>query len=166
MAGKLQLSRRRLLRSAGAYGASLALGSVGMPFVSRAADRPLVTHGVQSGDVSLDSGVIWSRTDRASRMLVEIATSDSFRDPSHAMALDTLPDSDFTAKVLINDLPAGQDIFYRIRFQNLAYPTVTSEPVIGRFRTAPRDQRSVFCSSSSREGRFFAPLNCALQMRA
>ncbi len=143
MAGKLQLSRRRLLRSAGAYGASLALGSVGMPFVSRAADRPLVTHGVQSGDVSLDSGVIWSRTDRASRMLVEIATSDSFRDPSHAMALDTLPDSDFTAKVLINDLPAGQDIFYRIRFQNLAYPTVTSEPVIGRFRTAPRDQRSV-----------------------
>ena len=31
-----------------------------MPFVSRANDRPLVTHGVQSGDVDMDSGVISS----------------------------------------------------------------------------------------------------------
>ena len=106
-------------------------------------DRPSVTHGVQSGDVSLDSGVIWSRTDRPSRMLVEIATSDSFRSLLHAVALDALPDSDFTAKVLVNDLPAGQDIFYRVQFQNLAYPAAVSEPVIGRFRTAPRDRRSV-----------------------
>src|SRR5262245_49914225 len=122
MAGKLRLSRRRLLRSAGAYGASIAFSSVAMPYISRAGDRPLITHGVQSGDVSLDSGVVWSRTERPSRMLVEIATSDSFRDISNAVALDALPDSDFTGKVLVNDLPAGQDVFYRVQFQNLAYP--------------------------------------------
>ena len=35
-----------------------------MPYLSRAADRPAVTHGVQSGDVSADGGVVWARADR------------------------------------------------------------------------------------------------------
>ena len=137
MAEKLQLSRRRLLRSAGAYGASLAVSSVSMPFISRAADRPLVTHGVQSGDVSLNSGVIWSRTDRPSRMLAEISTTESFRDIHDAVAIDALPESDFTTKALFENLPPGQEIFYRIRFEDLAHPTILSEPQVGRFRTAP-----------------------------
>src|SRR5262245_28150110 len=99
MAGKI-LSRRRFLRNAGSYGASLALGSIAMPFVSRASDRPIVTHGVQSGDVSQDSGVIWSRADRPSRLLVEVATSDSFQEIHRAVTIDALPESDFTAKAL------------------------------------------------------------------
>src|SRR5262249_27321536 len=37
----------------------------------------------------------------------------------------------------------GQDIFYRIRFQDLASPTIVGEPMSGRFRTAPSDQRSI-----------------------
>ena len=48
-----------------------------------------------------------------------------------------------TAKALIENLPAGQDIFYRVRFRDLSAPTVLSEPAIGRFRTAPADRRSV-----------------------
>ena len=59
------------------------------------------------------------------------------------MFVDALPETDFTAKALIEDLPAGQDIFYRIRFQDLADPGISSEPEIGRFRTAPTDRRSV-----------------------
>jgi len=38
---------------------------------------------------------------------------------------------------------AKQDIFYRIRFQDLASPTIVGEPMTGRFRTAPSDQRSI-----------------------
>jgi alkaline phosphatase D len=113
------------------------------PFPSRAADRPLITHGVQSGDVSADSGIVWARSDRPARMLVEIATTDSFKNVRHGAFVDALPESDFTSKALIEGLPAGQDIFYRIRFADLASPTAVGEPVVGRFRTAPADRRSV-----------------------
>ena len=54
-----------------------------------------------------------------------------------------LPESDFTAKMLLENLPAGQEIFYRVRFRDLAHPAIASEPVIGRFRTAPADRRDV-----------------------
>src|SRR5207302_8624127 len=111
---------------------------------SRAADRPLITHGVQSGDVSVHSGVVWARADRAARMLVEISTTDSFKAIRSAVCVDALPETDFTAKALIEGLPAGQDIFYRISFQDHATPTLVGEPQVGHFRTAPSDRRSIF----------------------
>ena len=55
-----------------------ALGAVAMPYLSRAADRPQITHGVQSGDVGADGGVVWARADRPSQMMVEVATTESF----------------------------------------------------------------------------------------
>ena len=54
-----------------------------------------------------------------------------------------LPESDFTAKMLLENLPAGQEIFYRVRFRDLAHIGIESEPVVGRFRTAPADRRDV-----------------------
>jgi alkaline phosphatase D len=137
------LSRRRFLTTAGASAAASMLGGIASPYLSRAADRPIITHGVQSGDVSVDSGVVWARADRASRMLVEVATTDSFENLRAAVHVDALAETDFTAKALIEGLPAGQDIFYRIRFQSHASPTVVGEPQIGRFRTAPGERRSV-----------------------
>ncbi|HEY2134959.1 MAG TPA: alkaline phosphatase D family protein [Xanthobacteraceae bacterium] len=135
-------SRRRFLATAGAATGFTALSGIARPYISRAADRPLITHGVQSGDVSLDSGIVWARTDRQARMLVEVATTDSFRDP-RGVFVDALPESDFTAKALIEGLPAGQDIFYRIRFEDAASPTIVGDSAVGRFRTAPSDRRSV-----------------------
>jgi alkaline phosphatase D len=137
------LSRRRLLATAASATALSSVGSIALPYLSRAADRPLVTHGVQSGDVSVDGGVVWARADRPARMLVEIATTDSFKNIVHGVFVDALPESDLTAKALIDGLPAGQDIFYRVRFQDLASPTIIGEPVVGRFRTAPADRHSI-----------------------
>jgi alkaline phosphatase D len=119
------------------------LGGIAKPYLSRASDRPRITHGVQSGDVSVDSGVVWARTDRPARMLVEVSTSDSFVDIRDAIAVDALPESDFTAKIQLEDLPAGQDIFYRIRFEDLSAPLIASETQVGHFRTAPTHQRDV-----------------------
>ncbi|HUI94816.1 MAG TPA: alkaline phosphatase D family protein [Xanthobacteraceae bacterium] len=135
-------TRRRLLKLAGASAAFTAAGGIARPCLSRAADRPQVSHGVQSGDVSTDSGIVWARADRPARMLVETATSDSFKD-ARGVFVDALPETDFTAKALIEDLPAGQDVFYRIRFQDISDPKVIGEPMVGRFRTAPSDRRSV-----------------------
>jgi alkaline phosphatase D len=74
------LTRRRLLVAGAASAGLTALGGIARPAVSRAADRPRITHGLQSGDVTADSGVVWARTDRPARMLVEAAASGSFRD--------------------------------------------------------------------------------------
>lgn len=138
-----QLTRRRLLTAASATAAATLVDSIARPFVSHAASRPRITHGIQSGDVSTESAVVWSRADRPARMLVEISTSDRFTELVSEAAIDALPESDFTAKALLEDLPPGQDIFYRIRFEDLASPTILSEPLVGRFRTAPADRRSV-----------------------
>ncbi|HYW60077.1 MAG TPA: alkaline phosphatase D family protein [Xanthobacteraceae bacterium] len=135
-------SRRHLLQLTAGSAAFTALGGIARPYLSRAADRPQITHGVQSGDVSIDSGVVWARADRPARMQIEVATSDSFKDP-RGVFVDALPESDFTAKALIENLPAGQDIFYRVRFQDLSDPGILSEPAVGRFRTAPSDRRSI-----------------------
>jgi len=140
---RIPVSRRRFLATAVASTAISAAGGIAKPYLSRAADRPLITHGIQSGDVSHDSAVVWARADRPARMLAEIATTDSFKTIHRAVFVDALPDTDFTANALIEGLAAGQDIFYRIRFQDLASPTIVGEPMTGRFRSAPADRRSI-----------------------
>ena len=141
-------TRRRFIATAAASAATL----VARPYLSRAADRPLITHGLQSGDVSQDAGIVWARTDRPARMLVEVATTDSFATICGETAVDALPESDFTAKTLIDGLPPGQDMFYRVRFQDLASPTIIGPAMIGRFRTAPADRRSPTRPSGRRAG--------------
>ncbi|MBC7584079.1 MAG: alkaline phosphatase D family protein [Tardiphaga sp.] len=135
----IRLSRRRFLSTAAATGASL----VAMPYLSRAADRPIVSHGVQSGDIGMDSGMIWSRADRAAQMMVEVSTTESFKNVRALPPIAALPESDFAAKLLLDNLPAGQDIFYRVNFRDLSHTDIVGEPVIGRFRTAPADMRDV-----------------------
>src|SRR6202045_3060067 len=136
------LTRRRFLSTAAATGAG-AVGAVAMPCLSRAADRPQITHGVQSGDVGADGGVVWARADRPSQMMVEVATTESFNNARLLPPIAALPESDFTAKMLLENLPAGQDIFYRVRFRDLAHTDVSSGPVAGPFRPAPADRRDV-----------------------
>ena len=136
------LTRRRLLTAAASSAALAAIGGWPKPALSRAADRPVITHGIQSGDVSVDAGIAWARADRPARMLVQVATSDSFRSIRNEVFVDALPETDFTAKALIENLPAGQDVFYRIRFQDHSFPTVLGAPQVGRFRTAPSERRS------------------------
>src|SRR5215472_16774085 len=142
MRRRAALTRRALIKTASASAAITAIGGIARPSLSYAPDRVQITHGVQSGDVSADSGVVWARADRPSRMLVEVATTDSFRDIKSAVFVDALPESDFTAKALLENLPSGQDIFYRISFQELS-SAVFGEAQVGRFRTAPTDRRSL-----------------------
>src|SRR6266508_6323027 len=137
------LTRRRLLTTVASSAAITALGGTARPFLSRAADRPRITHGIQSGDVSVDSGVVWARADRPSRMLAEVATTEGFKDIHRAVTVDALPATDFTAKALMEGLPAGQDVFYRIRFQDLSFPSAFGSPQVGHFRTAPSERRNV-----------------------
>ncbi len=80
--------------------------------------RPLVTHGVASGDVEASSAIIWSRCDQAARMIVEWSEDESFRARQRRVGPVTGPESDHTAKILLRDLPTGRRIFYRVCFED------------------------------------------------
>ena len=131
-------SRRAVLAGGTAFAASLA-----MPAISRAASRPAFTHGVQSGDIDMMSGMIWTRTDRPAKVTMEVATTESFSDARRLAPLDALPESDFAVKRLVDGLPAGQDVFYRFTAADLSDINAVSEPITGRFRTAPGSRRSI-----------------------
>ncbi|MDB5559337.1 MAG: alkaline phosphatase, partial [Enterovirga sp.] len=141
MAGKIELGRRQLLLTGGAGLVSVAAG-IARPAISRAGERPVLTHGVQSGDADTNSGTVWTRADRPSRITFEIATTESFKTIHRAVGIDALPETDFAAKALIRDLPAGQDIFFRATARDLM-GGVASEPLVGRFRTAPAGKRDI-----------------------
>ena len=131
-------SRRAVLAGGTAFAASLA-----MPAISRAASRPTFTHGVQSGDIDMMSGMIWTRTDRPAKVMMEVATTESFSDARRLAPLDALPESDFAVKRLVDGLPAGQDVFYRFTAADLSDINAVSEPITGHFRTAPGSRRSI-----------------------
>jgi alkaline phosphatase D len=140
---KQTLTRRQLLvRSASTF-ALAGLGGLARPYLSRAADRPPIVSGLQSGDVSDGSAVIWARADRPARMQVEYSTVESFRTIIGASSSLAVPDRDFTSKVVIEGLPPGQDIFYRVRFEDIAEPGLAGETQIGHFRTAPAARDSI-----------------------
>ncbi len=137
-----RISRRTFLASSTAAGLVGASG-LALPYYSRANTRPSFTHGVQSGDVDASSGMIWTRADRPSRVMFEVSTTESFANAERLAPLDALPDSDLAVKRLLTDLTADQDIFYRMTLADLNDVNAVSEPIVGRFRTAPASKRSV-----------------------
>jgi alkaline phosphatase D len=103
--------------------------------ITRDEARPGVPCGVASGDVADGQAIVWSRTDRPARLMVEYATTPSFADTRRVVGPAALEDSDFTARVNLTDLPAGQRILYRVLFQDLGDLRLFSLPVEGSFQT-------------------------------
>lgn len=135
---KLRLTRRQAL-----IGGTAAASTLFMPAYSRANQRPVLSHGVQSGDIATDGGMVWARADRASRMKVEVATTESFADARRLPGLGLTEATDFTGKIELTGLPADQRIFYRVSMVDLQDANAVSEPVIGQFRTAPTQKRDI-----------------------
>jgi alkaline phosphatase D len=138
------VSRRRFLGGGAAIGGALFAPALFAPSIVTAETmRPQITHGIQSGDIGPDSAIVWARADRPARMIVEVATTDSFKDPRRIVGPAALENSDYTAKLDLAGLPAGQDIIYRVRFQDLGDLTTMSAPMTGHFRTAPAAKRTI-----------------------
>jgi alkaline phosphatase D len=143
-----RLGRRRFLTGTAAVG-GLALGGSRLAWgqapavITSDSMRPQAQFGVMSGDVSTDRAMVWSRADRPSRMIVEYASSESFADMRRIVGPHALDVSDFTARVMLRDLLPGQDVFYRVLFQDLGDLKTTSVPINGHFRTAPGSPRDI-----------------------
>jgi alkaline phosphatase D len=140
---KRHLTRRQLLVRSGSTLALAGLGGLAKPYLSRAADRPRIAGGLAAGDVSAGSAVVWARADRPARMQVECSTVESFRTIIRVASTDALPEHEFTSKILLDGLPPGQDIFYRVRFDDVREPGISGETQVGHFRTAPADKSSI-----------------------
>ncbi|MBS1807961.1 MAG: alkaline phosphatase D family protein [Acidobacteria bacterium] len=134
------MNRRLFLSQATAATGALVLAPA---IITADSLRPQLPGGVQSGDITNNSAIIWSRCDRAARMMVEYATTESFTNAQKIIGPAALESSDFTARIDLQGLPAGQQIFYRVTFQDLTDRKIFSEPLAGSFRTAPMQPRDV-----------------------
>lgn len=108
-----------------------------------AAARPQLLQGVQSGDFHADGAIVWSRADRPARMIVDYATTESFANARRVEGPVAEPASDFTTHLRLVGLAPSQTVFYRVRYAALDDARAVSEPMVGRFRTPPADNRDV-----------------------
>ncbi|MYT75659.1 MULTISPECIES: alkaline phosphatase D family protein [unclassified Streptomyces] len=135
--------RRGVLRGALAASAGLALPSVGGVAAPAFAlsGRLEAGWGVQAGDVSAHSGLIWVRADRPARMIVETSATESFKRATRWHGPLVGPDTDFTGTTRLRGLPSGEQIHYRVLLADPDDPRRTGEPVAGTFRTARTGRR-------------------------
>ncbi|MFD3534924.1 alkaline phosphatase D family protein [Streptomyces sp. NPDC058664] len=135
-------ARRAVLRGSLAASAALAVGGAGLAAPAFAlSGRPRAGWGVQTGDVTASSGLVWVRSDRPARMLVETSASESFRRVRRHRGPLIGSGTDFTGTTALRGLPAGEQIHYRVTLADPDDPRRTGEPVVGTFRTAPDRRR-------------------------
>ncbi|WP_252717207.1 alkaline phosphatase D family protein, partial [Herbaspirillum sp. B65] len=131
-------SRRRFLRdsAATAVGSAAVIASpaalaVAPAIVTSERLRPQLPSGIMSGDVTRDSAMVWARSDRTARILVEYSTSEHFANPIRIAGPTALARDDYSARVDLRGLPAGQRVYYRVQFQDLVHESALSEPLTG-----------------------------------
>ncbi|WP_409485385.1 alkaline phosphatase D family protein [Arsenicicoccus dermatophilus] len=130
------VSRRSLLTGALGGAGLVALGqstASGAPALLR--PRGVLPSGVQSGDVTSRSAMIWSRSDRPGRMVVRVTSGGrrgSWRELAGPWAT---PRSDLTAKLELTGLAPGRDYEYRVQFEDL--DGHRGDVGVGHFSTAP-----------------------------
>ncbi|MFI2781415.1 alkaline phosphatase D family protein [Streptomyces sp. ALB3] len=103
--------------------------------------RPSASWGVQVGDVTASSALVWVRSDRPARMVVETSATGSFRRARtwHGPLIGAR--TDFTGTTPLHGLPAGEQVHYRVTLEDPHDPRRTGRPVYGTFRTAPARRR-------------------------
>ena len=87
------------LRAAGGFALAPTL-------IRRQSARPAIPYGTSSGDVTRDRAIIWSRTDRPARMLVEWSTTESFQNVRRVRGPQTTDAAGYTARVDVDRDPS------------------------------------------------------------
>ena len=158
MPSQRQSRRTFLRRTAGVVSSAAIVGPRSLfgqapAIVTSDSARPSSAFGVTAGDVDVDRAIVWSRTDRSARLIVEYATTESFKDVRRLVGPAALEATDYTARVDLTGLPSGQRIFYRATFQSLSDLNVSSEPKLAtmRFNTGSGGVPPPFGASDSQK---------------
>ena len=141
------MNRRQFIRT--------GAGALVFPSIVRSVrSLPQVTHGIQIGDPLADRAIVWARADRASRLIVEYSSSETFSGASRIAGPVVTADSDFTGRVELRNLQPAQKFFVRVRFEDRDGRTL-SDAFEGSFRTAPaapQDIRFVWSGDTAGQG--------------
>lgn len=131
--------RRRFLAAIASGIATSACSTVQpvAPAISHAAQRPRLTHGVQSGDLGPSGGVLWARADRPARLWAEVSTGGS-SEPIRLPPVLVTEATSFSGKLLLPPQPRGQRLRYAIRCESLERPGIYSQAVNGELATLPQ----------------------------
>lgn len=158
------MDRRSFLNTSSVLGAAIAAPGLAQAqtapaLITRDAMRPQMAHGIQSGDPTANSAIIWTRSDRPARLWLEWSTQASFANATRVRGPYMLEDSDFTGRVDLTGLPTGQEIFYRVVLQDLHNERVLSEAMPGHLRLpaamgskALRDVRFTWSGDTAGQG--------------
>jgi alkaline phosphatase D len=135
-------SRRRFLQASAATAAGVLLPkwtlATGAPaIIVSAQERPQALQGLQFGDPSGGAVVVWSRSDRPARMLIDWSYDEHFAEARRIVGPYALDATDFTARKDLEGFEAGSEVFVRVSFQSLNNDRAISEPVTGRFVVPP-----------------------------
>lgn len=117
--------------------------------------RPQILSGAMSGDVTRDAAMLWSRSDRVARMVVEYSAHENFKNAQTVVGPLALARNDYTARVDLRGLPVAQRLHYRLRFQDLQHASAWSEPVTGSLIVpggSGRDIRFAFSGDEAGQG--------------
>jgi alkaline phosphatase D len=98
--------------------------------------RPKIDFGVSAGPYESDNAIIWAHVDRAARMIVEYDTTSSFKNPRRVRGEVAAELRGFTARTELRNLRPGQDVFYRVHFEDRRSTKIVSAVETGHFRTA------------------------------
>ncbi len=105
--------------------------------------RPHMPCGIQAGEVTATRAVIWSRTDRPARMVVQYARHEKFTAAQTVRGPIASAESAFTARIDLGGLDPGEPVFYRVWFEGVRDARTKSEALTGSLRTAPRTMRDL-----------------------
>jgi alkaline phosphatase D len=118
--------------------------------------RPQMPSGIQIGDVLADRAMIWSRSDRPARLVVERSSHEHFTGAVRVRGPIAQEAHDYVARLDLTGLVPDQQTFVRVYFEDPWSGRTLSEAVTGRFRTAPRRPRNVrFAWSADTAGQGF-----------
>ncbi|MED1468465.1 glycerophosphodiester phosphodiesterase family protein [Bacillus salipaludis] len=96
-------------------------------------EKPFISHGVTSGDVTDTSAILWARTNDAANIQFEISTDSSFKKPFIVKTVHTEAENDYAVKAKMDGLKPDTTYFYR------AHAVSSSYTVNGSFKTAPAE---------------------------
>ncbi len=135
------VSRRGMLRGAAGIAGLTATGVIAPATSSSAAlvrrERAVLTHGIQAGDVTADSAVVWTRSDRPARLFVQVPGVGTYRGPVLTAK------SDFTGRIRLDGLPAGETLDYRVVLADPDAHRAVGEQANGLLRTAARRAKDI-----------------------
>jgi alkaline phosphatase D len=105
--------------------------------------RPRLEYGVSAGPSGSGRAIVWAHVDRPSRLVVEYSTSPSFSNVRRVRGPTATADTGLNALAEIGGLRAGQEVFYRVHFEDVGSPRLRSAVETGHIRTAPLAGRPV-----------------------